>query len=150
MTWNGHFSRPVETDPYRACLPFPVVISGLLTSSCPQIVIAYLCQRILFQLDLLCTGWPTAPGCIELARKDNCQVGCCIFHQQTAITASKRHCNALSRSGLRGLKVGCEQAGRVSIASQPTCFATASYKPYSQQQTKKKRFGKCCYWTQEA
>ena len=29
---------------------------------------------------------------------------CWIFHQPAAITAAKRHCNALSRSGLRGQK----------------------------------------------
>ena len=103
--------------------------------TCPRIELAYLCPRIeLFQLDLLCTGWPVAGGCIELAAKDNCQAGCCIFHQQTAITASKRHCNALSRSGLRRLKMGCEQAGRVSIPSQPTCFATATNRIHNSRQ----------------
>ena len=78
--------------------------SSLLTSvlssgQCPHIGL------LLFQLDLLCTALGLHQGALNWQQRTTVSLGVLdFFHQQAAITASKRHCNALSRSGLRGQK----------------------------------------------
>ena len=83
----------------------PVRGSSLLTSvlssgQCPRIGL------LLFQLDLLCTALALLhQGALNWQQRTTVSLGVLdFFHQQAAITASKRHCNALSRSGLRGQK----------------------------------------------
>ena len=117
-----------------------------LAYSCPSIQLAYLCPvqwTVSTYRAPTFSTWPPlhctclgAPGCVELAAKDNCQLGCVGFFSPTSCNnCIQTTLQCAIKIWLERPKVGCGQAGRVSIASQPSCSATPSYK---QQQTKKR------------